>query len=250
MKGSPIGWGTEFAGSTRIPAVLNGLYSLKVSCGRLPMHGVAVNESSLPSRNVTIAMMSWDFAMLQHMAKLSLGVSNLDEDPVGIDMPWRQAKIRELSGTRRPVFAVLDSDGHVQPQPPIRRALRSTIHSLRSAGYQVVEWNPPPHAPAVQTYFKIIGADGARSTREQMRLSGEPPVPMLRDWYLREPAAPLPLPEYLDLLKSQERYQAEYQRYWKSTAQSTVTRLPVDGVILPVCANAACLENTLTYFGQ
>lgn len=248
IKGSPIGWGTEFAGSTRIPATFNNLYSLKASCGRLPMHGVATGETSLPSHCSTIAIISWDFPLLKHMAMLSLGISAFGEDPLALDMPWRPSKIRELT-LRRPVFAVLECDGNVQPQPPIRRALRSTIHSLRSAGYQVLQWDPPPHAAAVQSYFKIIGADGALATREQIKVSGEPPVPMLKDWYFNDPTPPLPLPDYLGLLRSQELYQADYQRYWKSTSTSISSRIPVDGVILPVCAHAACAENTLTYFG-
>ncbi|KAG9770943.1 amidase, partial [Aureobasidium melanogenum] len=248
MKGSPIGLGTEFAGSTRIPAVLNGLYSLKVSSGRLPIYGVAAARTSLPARNSTIAIISWDFALLQLSAKLSLGISNFQEDPGFLDMPWMQSKIRELS-TRRPVFAVLESDGSVQPQPPIRRALRNTIQVLRSAGYQVIDWKPPEHAPAVETYFKIIGADGAQATREHIKASGEPPVPRLKNWYESPPPQPLPLPEYLALLESQENYQAEYQAYWRSTSNLVLSKLPVDGVILPVCADAACFENTLTYFG-
>ncbi len=248
MRGSPVGWGTEFAGSTRIPAVFNGLYSLKVSCGRLPMRGVANVRTSLPSHNSTIAMISSDFAFLQHIAKLSLGISNREEDPAWLDMPWRQSKIRELS-MRRPVYAALEFDGHVQPQPPVRRALRSIIQHLRGAGYQVIDWNPPAHALAVETYFKIIGADGAQSTRDQIKASGEPPVPRLKDWYYNQAPQPLPLPDYLALLGSQEAYRAEYQTYWKSTANLTVSKLPVDGVILPVCANAACFENTLSYFG-
>lgn len=249
MKGSPLGWGTEFAGSTRIPAVFNNLFSLKVSCGRLPTHGVASSENSLPARNSTIAMVAWDFPFMQHMSKLTLGASAFEEDPTWLDLPWRENKAREFNA-RRPVFAVLESDGNVQPQPPVRRALRSLVQHLRRANCQVLGWDPPPHAPAVETYFKIIGADGAQATRQHIKASGEPPVAMLKDWYFNDPTAPLSLPDYLGLIKSQASYQADYQRYWKSTAEKTTSRLPVDGVILPVCANAACFENTLTYFGK
>src|ERR1700759_5297845 len=116
MKGSPFGWATEFAGSARIPAAFNNLFSLKVSSGRLPTLGVASSDSSLPSRNLTIAMMSRDFRFLQHMARLCLGAGAFEEDPLWIDMPWREKKVRELE-TRLPTFAVLECDGSVQPQP-------------------------------------------------------------------------------------------------------------------------------------
>ncbi|KIW95237.1 uncharacterized protein Z519_03821 [Cladophialophora bantiana CBS 173.52] len=248
MKGSPFGWATEFAGSARIPAAFSNLFSLKVSSGRLPSLGVASSETSLPSRNSTIAIMSWDFGLLQHIAKLSLGATAFEEDPSWIDMPWREAKVRELT-LRRPTFAVLECDGYIQPQPPIRRALRSIVQCLRRANYQVVEWKPPSHATPVETYFKIIGADGAQATRQHIKASGEPPVPMLRDWYFHQPTQPLSLSEYLALMKSLEKSQTAYQRYWKSTGKETASRLPVDGVIMPVCANAACCKNKLTYYG-
>lgn len=249
MKGSPMGWATEFAGSARIPAAFNSLFSLKVSSGRLPMLGVASSETSLPARNLTIAMMSRDFHLLRHVAKLCLGVTAFEEDPLWIDMPWREIKFRELA-TRRPSFAILGCDGYVQTQPPVRRALESIAQCLRRANYQVLEWSPPSHAEAVQEYFKIIGADGAQKTRQHIGASGEPPVPMLKDWYFGAPPSPLSLSEYLTLVKSLENFQTKYQRYWTSTAKDTGNLTPVDGVIMPVCANAACRENTLTYFGK
>src|ERR1700749_1693296 len=160
MKGSPFGWATEFAGSARIPAAFNNLFSLKVSSGRLPTRGVATIETSLPSRNFTIAMMSSNLALLTHMARLCLGTRAFEEDCLWIDLPWRDAKLRELA-TRRPTFAILEHDGTVQPHPPVSRALKTVAECLRRANYQVIEWKPPCHATAVQAYFKVIGADGA-----------------------------------------------------------------------------------------
>lgn len=249
MRGSPFGWATEFAGSARIPAAFNNLFSLKVSSGRLTTLGIASSDSSLPSRNFTAAMMSRDLPFLRHMAKLCLGATAYDEDPMWIDMPWRESKVREMT-TRIPTFAILECDGHVRPQPPIQRVLDAVADSLRRANFQVLDWKPPSHAEAAQAYFKIIGADGAQATREHIKASGEPPVPMLQAWYFAEPSPPLQLDEYLGLLKSQESYQAEYQNYWDGSRCCTTSGRPVDGVIMPVCANAACFENTMTYFGE
>src|SRR5271170_420781 len=39
MKGCMIGWGTDIGGSIRVPAMCNGVYGFKPSCGRVPNGG-------------------------------------------------------------------------------------------------------------------------------------------------------------------------------------------------------------------
>ena len=40
LGGSPVGFGSDIAGSVRIPAALNGLFALRPSHGRLPYEGI------------------------------------------------------------------------------------------------------------------------------------------------------------------------------------------------------------------
>lgn len=49
LKGSPAGFGTDIAGSIRIPAAFNGLYGIKPSAGRLPYEGVRIKLGSVLS---------------------------------------------------------------------------------------------------------------------------------------------------------------------------------------------------------
>lgn len=248
MKGSPFGFSTEIAGSSRIPAVLNNVYSLRVSSGRLPVQGIASASSGPPLCNCTAAMMSWDLALLTHVCKITLGSAAFAEDPTSIYLPWRETTY--LSTSSKPLtLAVLWSDGHVRPQPPVVRALQLVTHSLRASNHEILNWEPPAHAPAVENLFRIIGADGAQEIRRELEASGEPPVPMLETWYYRSNNAVLSAPEFWELCQKRQEYRERYYAYWKSTQARSVSGRPIDGVIMPVLPNAACLENTLTYFG-
>jgi amidase len=80
-------------------------------------------------------------------------------------------------------------------------------------------------------------------------LSGEPAVPQLATWYSQQDIGPLPTTEFWELCQKRAEYLSEYQEYWNSSKNRTSSQRPVDGVILPVAANAAAKENSLTYFG-
>ena len=93
-----------------------------------------------------------------------------------LELPWRKEKHESILARRcdpfgteangRLVFGVLESDDHVQPQPPIRLALQRVKQALLSCGYevnplrhsrncvlmerQVVSWKPPPQNEAVE----------------------------------------------------------------------------------------------------
>ncbi len=246
MRGSPLGWATEVAGSTRIPAAFNGLYALRSSSGRLTAKGVASSMEGLPVCGHVVAPVSTELGFLKHIMKCVIGSQTSQEDPNLIDIPWRMIN----TSIYRPSFAVLRCDGNVLPQPPISRALDMVVCALHGAGYQVIEWHPPAHAPAVRNLFEILGSDGARGVRDALELSGEPPVPQLATWFYQQDNGPLPTTEFWALCQKRATYRSEYQEYWNSTKEKTLSKRPVDGVILPIAADAAAQENSLTYFGM
>lgn len=251
MKGSPFGWATEIAGSTRIPATFNGLFAIKVSIGRLSTLGLASSNTSLPLCNATIGMLSPDLPSLIHISRLTLGSPAYQDDPNWLDLPWREKKFLTFRyQNRRPTFAIMSCDGHVHPQPPLNRALDLVSQELKRCGYQIIEWEPPSHALAVEGMFRMIGADGAREIRKHICDSGEPPVDQLKDWFFEsEYGQSLPTHEYWALCKARTDYMTSYHSYWKATENLTEDHLPVDGVIMPVTAHAACYETEMNYFG-
>lgn len=250
MKGSPFGWATEIAGSTRIPAAFNNLFALRVTAGRLSALGLASSSPNLPLCSTTIGMISHSLPFLQYMCRLTLGSEMYQEDPAWLDVPWRESRFQTFKA-RKPVFAVLLDDQYVRPQPPIRRVLRQITDSLRARGYEVIDWQPPSHKTGVETLFRIIGADGASDIRATINKSGEPPVQQLRTWFFEQHDAPvLSVSEFWSLCKSRTDFMTAYNTYWLSSALATTALRPVDGVIMPVAAQVACQENELDYFGK
>lgn len=251
MRGSPLGWATEMAGSTRIPATFNNLYALKTSLGRLPTLGMASSNTTLPIGNATVGILAPDLGSLLYISRLTLGSSAYQEDPAWLDLPWRENKfLRCQLQKRQPTFAILMDDGHVRPQPPITRALETVARVLRNHGYEILEWRPPAHSPAVDTLFRMIGADGAREIRANIECSGEPPVEQLRTWFADcKSTESMSVEDYWALSKARTDYIASYQSYWRSTAATTSNGQSVDGVIMPITAHSACFENEMNYFG-
>ena len=169
-----------------------------------------------------------------------------------LDLPWRLSgplDYRVITSSR-PTFAVLRNDSTVLPHPPVQRALEIVVQALQNQGYEVIEWIPPLHAPAVRTLFEILGADGAQGIRAAIRLSGEPPVPELSTWYFNtRDARTLSTGEFWELCARRTKFQEEYQEYWESTRAFISSQRPVDGVIMPVAPSAAAQEGDFPYLG-
>lgn len=250
MKGSPFGWVTEIAGSARIPAAFNGLFALRVCTGRLPTLGIASSSSALPVCGITPAMITSDLVSLQHVARLTLGSNAYQEDSQWLDLPWREMKFSQQFQAR-PTFAILKHDQHVQTHPPVQRALDIVSKALTAQGYEVIQWDPPRHHAAVQTLFRIIGADGGSEIRREIKASGESPVKQLEAWFSEsESSSRISVEEFWSLCSERTKYNLLYHKYWKQSKMRTTSKRQVDGVIMPVTADAAAYENGLTYFGR
>jgi amidase len=72
-------------------------------------------------------------------------------DPLVAEIPWRDEQeqaVFELvksSGGGQLSFGILRTDGLVQPQPPVRRAVEIVVKTIEKLGHKVIEWQPPSH---------------------------------------------------------------------------------------------------------
>jgi len=72
-------------------------------------------------------------------------------DPLVNEIPWRDEQEQTIldivskSGGGHLAFGIMKTDGIVQPQPPVRRAIDIVVKTIEKLGHKVIEWKPPSH---------------------------------------------------------------------------------------------------------
>lgn len=254
LKGSALGVGTDIGGSIRVPAAWNGTYGLKPSTGRLPFEGVAVSMDGQISAPTALGPMATSPEALTLLTKAVLSREPWHHDSTVVPMPWNdeayQAILEQAKNADKPLcFAILRSDGIVNPHPPITRAINQTVSAIESLGHKVIDWNPPSHSTAISLRLKTWIWDGGHDIHAQLALSGEPPLPHVVASYGKEPSSQLNVCEVNATNIAIREYRKEYMEYWNSTASLTGTGRPVDAVIMPVAPYAAAPRGKNEYPG-
>ncbi|KAH6864999.1 amidase signature domain-containing protein [Alternaria rosae] len=257
LRGSPIGWGTDIAGSIRIPCGFNSLYGIRPSFGRISATGLADNLSGLPTAASVVGPLSSDLPSLIQSMKWIINCNAWQEDIETIDMPWRDDNFAGTSNricqpgqsNGSLVFAILNNDGEVNPHPPVQRALGLVRNALLQRGYEVVDWSPGlKHDLATDVLFQILGSTAGKNVRAAIEASGEPPIHQLADLFKGTESKPLPTSQFWDLCAWRKQFQRQYHDYWRSTRELTASKRAVDGVIMPIAPHTAAPEGSFKYY--
>jgi fatty acid amide hydrolase 2 len=116
---SPLGLGSDIAGSVRIPAAENGCVSLKPTSNRIPAH------DHLP--NISEPIASWNTAgpLARRIDDLALALEILSDSPV---QDYRQISLQN----RRCI--VLHQNGPIPVQKVVKETVSIAAESLKAAG--------------------------------------------------------------------------------------------------------------------
>lgn len=144
MYGSPIGIGTDVAGSTRIPCAFNSIYGIRPSTRRLSYDGVVTSRPGARGIAPAIGPMCHSVRDMDLICKTATDAGPWNLDPLVISMPWKHQP--EISGNV--VIGLLKFDGVVMPHPPILRGLEEAAAKLRKAGHEVITFTPYEHKRA------------------------------------------------------------------------------------------------------
>ncbi|PSR79514.1 fatty-acid amide hydrolase [Coniella lustricola] len=144
FRGSPLGVGTDIAGSIRIPSLYCGLYGFKPTANRIP-YGNQVSPSlpGLHTIQASAGPIGHDIESLVLFMRAVLAARPARIDGTALDVPWREAgSLFTASSAARPSrklrFGVVPEDPFFPLHPPIRAAVRSAVHVLQRAGHTVV----------------------------------------------------------------------------------------------------------------
>ena len=260
--GSILGIGTDIGGSIRIPANLQGLYSITPTTGRVPWDcSLYAPLSYRPG--IVVRLILTEYSMHQHylvppvagpMARSLSSVESFMEnllgsqpwniDPGCIPIPWRKELATPPS--RKLKLGFVFDDGMVRPQPPVARALRETASKLAAAGHEgmtmsskpsptitstsnltemnaVVEWDTSLHIPGTNLWTKAILADGGHHCKQLCDLVGEP---LVEGMVVGSDKDLLSIPEREELEREKWSFQTNYLRQWLNSG--------IDALILPV----------------
>jgi amidase len=213
--GSPMGLGSDAAGSVRVPAAFCGIASIKPTSGRLPRTGHMPPAGGWIEALWQIGPMARRVEDLIAVMPLLAGADGFDY--TSPDMPLGDAcsvTVREL----RTAFCVEGADAQVAET--VRAAAR-TIGA--------VEARPACLSAAYELEMKLLGADGGESLREYLAEIGSSETHGLLDGWLAK------LETYQTDAAGLGRYWNEWDAY---RAEMTAWARDYDVLLCPAYAHA------------
>lgn len=176
FRGSPLGVGTDVAGSVRIPALCCGTYGFKPTSNRIPYGGQAIPAlAGLKPIVASAGPFANDFEALEIFSKAVINSAPALLDSTAIDVPWR-----ELEKDANPVlkFGLLPEDPLYPLHPPVKRALAEAVKRLEAQGHQIVTLKPEETRASDSTEVACeLFSLSPGTAMGHILASGEPPVP-------------------------------------------------------------------------
>ncbi|KAL8178746.1 UNVERIFIED_CONTAM: hypothetical protein K2H54_056058 [Gekko kuhli] len=165
--GSILGFGTDVAGSIRLPSSFCGLCGLKPTGNRLSTLGLASPIGGMKSVTATIGPMARDVDSLILCMKALLCDELFHLDPSVPPIPFNE----ELYNNSNPLrIGYYEDDGYFQPSPSMRRAVQETKLLLQAAGHMLIPFVPPRLEYAVDELFtRGLFSDGAANLLDKFK---------------------------------------------------------------------------------
>jgi len=198
MRGSPLGIGTDIAGSIRIPALCNGTFGFKPSCGRLPYRGqCAAGRKGMAGIAPSAGPVTRSARDAKLLLKTVFDAPCSDLDEMVLPIPWREAESKSYL-----TLGIMPEDPDCHLHPPMRRTLDEACRKLKDAGHILVDLQNdfPSLSSASKLAFRYFNMDPKRTVFTHIAASGEPVIPSVEVTYPLQNAVKEPtLEEFFDL---------------------------------------------------
>ncbi|RMY46835.1 hypothetical protein D0865_09037 [Hortaea werneckii] len=242
MRGSPVGVGTDIAGSVRIPAYVNGVYGLKPTSRRIPYAGQA-SPARAGAETFGVLPAAGPFARsVQDIELFMSSVLNFDTwsvDEGVISIPWR-AQPTHSAGKKLRLGFILE-DQKYPLHPAVLRTMKTAIAQLEESGHQLIPLEPDlPNnvlTDAMKNGFFHFAMDPEQTIFGHITRSGEAVIPSVS-------TATLPemkdfKPQMDDLFRLQDgrlRIQRTFRELYTSKA--------LDAILMPTYQATAVPHDT------
>nr|XP_014342450.1 PREDICTED: vitamin D3 hydroxylase-associated protein-like isoform X2 [Latimeria chalumnae] len=164
-EGSVLGFGTDLAGSIRMPSSFCGICGLKPTEHRISKHLVRTTTPGQKSLASMLGPMARDVDSLALCMKAVLCQDMFDLDPNVPPLPFNDEVYNSKKKLR---IGYYDRDGFWLPHPSMRRAVMETKKLLEAAGHTLVQFPLPDVEDAIYSMIrKGVFADGCAVLREK-----------------------------------------------------------------------------------
>ncbi|KAF9731767.1 hypothetical protein PMIN02_008376 [Paraphaeosphaeria minitans] len=267
FRGSPLGIGTDIAGSIRIPSLCCGVYGFKPSTNRVPYGGQAPFPYPMlrVPGGITPAAgpLAHSVEDLEVFMRTIIGTKTSNAwcyDPQSLPLVWRNLKTTEEN--KQLNIGLLAEDPEYPLQPPVRRALQEAAARLTRAGHRLVVL---PHNATSSgaglggrlsfQYYAILSPPS--NAKPLDHILGEPLVASVakgvHPFSSGFPVSPaLDLPQRIhELTEARDAYAAAWHGLWQENTLDVVlapgaatTAVPHDSYGVPVYT---CMWNLIDY---
>lgn len=164
---SPLGLGSDAAGSIRVPAHFCGVAGLRPTTGRTARTGHFPPIGGVTDTLMQAGPLARRVEDIWLMLPLLCGPDW--RDPSVVPVPLGDPSAVELQGLR---VAFHTDNGIVAPTPEIAEAVRAAARALADAGARVEEARPDALGQTAELTFGLFGADGGAALRMLLMMSG------------------------------------------------------------------------------
>ena len=223
--GSPLGLGSDAAGSVRVPAAFCGIAGIKPTSGRLPRTG------HFPPAGGWIEALWQIGPMARYVEDLAAAMPLLagsdGVDPTAIGMPWLDPLDVGLRDLR---VAFYTENGISTTDTEVVGVVRAAAHALMDEVLAVDEARPAGIENAYDLEMKLLGADGGDALWQYLAAQGSATAhPLLRGW--------------LEKLEPYRTDLAGFGNYWDEWDQYRARMLEIfrrcDVILCPAYTQAA-----------
>ncbi len=163
--GSPLGLGSDAAGSVRLPAAFCGIVSIKPTSGRLPRTG------HVPPAGGWIEALWQIGPMARYIEDLILAMHLLAaEDDADFTSP--PAALLDPPDLKTLKVAFFTDNGFAPCNPEVKGAVEQAARFLANEGVATEECRPPGVEDAYELELALLGADGVEGIDEYLKAVG------------------------------------------------------------------------------
>ncbi|HTR35748.1 MAG TPA: amidase [Bryobacteraceae bacterium] len=174
----PIHHGNDIGGSLRFPAFMNGVATVKPTPGRVP----AFNPSAIAERGLLAQLTSVQGAIARSVADVRLATRVMaGGDPRD---PWWVPAPFDGEPLGKPIRIAVTRNSHGYPiHPGIVGLIDRAAGYLSSAGYEVVEVEPPSVSEPARGWFSVLLSELKGTLGPVVEKGGSEDLRNIFGWY-------------------------------------------------------------------